>query len=99
MRRPARVQTGQVSDVAPGPDRFALVVVLVVYVAPLLATVLLLARVGLPGLALALLAVEAGVSAAVVQAKRPEGGRLTAAGAALLGVAVAAGAGAVVLLV
>jgi hypothetical protein len=60
-----------VSDGEPRQDRFELVVLLAVYVLPLLATVVFLAVVGLPVLALALLAVEAGVSAAVVRAKRP----------------------------
>jgi hypothetical protein len=71
MRAPAREQTGRVSDAEPRTDRFELVVLLAVYVVPLLATVAVLAWVGLPVLALALLSVEAGVSAAVVRAKRP----------------------------
>ena len=53
------------------PDRFELVLVLVVYVVPLGAAVAFLVAVGLRGIALALLAVEALVSAAVVVAKRP----------------------------
>jgi hypothetical protein len=98
MRRPAR-DTGQVSDVDPRPDRSELVVLLVVYVVPLLATVGFLAWVGLPGLALALLAVEAGVSAAVVRAKRPEGSATGTAVPVLAGAAVIAGLSAVLLLV
>ena len=99
MRGPARVQTGQVSDVEPRPDRFELVVLLSVYVLPLLATVGFLAWVGLPGLALALLAIEAGVSAAVVRAKRPERGRSSRTVLLLAAVAGLAGLAAVVLLV
>ena len=60
------------TEAEPRRDRFETVLLLVVYVLPLGATVVLLVLVGLPGLGLALLAVEAGVSAAVVQAKRPE---------------------------
>ena len=87
------------SDVEPGSDRFELVVLLAVYVVPLLATVGFLAFVGLPGLALALLAVEAGVSAAVVRAKRPERSGAGTAVPVLTAVAVLAGLTAVVLLV
>ena len=79
------------------PDRFELVLVLVVYVLPLGATVVLLALVGLPGLALALLAVEAVVAAAVVLAKSPDR-RPGRAVLALAVLAVVAGGGAVVLL-
>ena len=79
------------------PDRFELVLVLLVYVLPLGATVVLLALVGLPGLALGLLAVEAVVAAAVVRAKSP-GRRSRRAVLALAVLAVGAGAGAVVLL-
>ena len=79
------------------PDRFELVLVLLIYVLPLGATVVLLALVGLPGLALGLLAVEAMVAAAVVQAKSP-GRRPGRAVLALAVLAVVAGGGAVVLL-
>jgi hypothetical protein len=87
-----------VSDVEPRPDRFETGLVVVPYVVPLTLTVVFLAVVGLPGLALALLAVEAFVTASVVVAKRPEGsarrpGPLVL-GLALVGVAAAAGAGA-----
>ena len=60
------------TETEPRRDRFETVLLLVVYVLPLGATVVLLVLVGLPGLGLALLAVEAGVSAAVVHAKRPQ---------------------------
>ena len=104
MRGPARVHTGPVSDVGRRPDRFELVVLLAVYVVPLLATAAFLAFVGLPVLALALLAVEAAVSAAVVRAKRPEHagtgrGGLGTAFPLLCAVALVAGTAAVVLLV
>ena len=79
------------------PDRFELVLVLLVYVLPLGATVVLLALVGLPGLALGLLAVEAVVAALVVRAKSP-GRRPGRAVLVLAVLAVAAGGGAVVLL-
>ncbi len=82
----------------PRPDRFEAALVLVLYVLPLGAAVLALAWLGLPGLALALLAVEAGVSAAVVRAKRPEGARTGWLVPVLCAVAVAAAAGAAVLL-
>jgi hypothetical protein len=88
-----------VSDGDPAPDRFELAVLLAVYVVPLLATVGFLAWVGLPGLALALLAVEAGVSAAVVRAKRPEGAHAGPAVFVLAAGAVLAGLSAVLLLV
>ena len=102
MRGPARVQTGPVSDVGRRPDRFELVVLLAVYVVPLLATAAFLAFVGLPVLALALLAVEAAVSAAVVRAKRsPDRGRggVGTAFPLLCAAALVAGTAAVVLLV
>jgi len=84
-------------DEQRGPGRFELVLVLVVYVLPLGAAVGLLALVGLPGLALGLLAVEAVVAAAVLTAKSP-GRRPDRAVLALAVVAVLAGTGAVVLL-
>ena len=94
------------SDAHPRPDRAELVVLVVVYVVPLLGTAAVLAWVGLPGLALALLSVEAGVSAAVVRAKRPEGtGRAQGRGPAgtafpvLVAVSVLAGLAAAALLV
>ncbi len=87
------------SDAPPPSDRFELVVLLAVYVVPLLATVAFLAFVGLPGLALALLAVEAGVSAAVVRAKRPERRGTGTAVPVLTAVAVLAGVAGLVLLV
>ena len=99
MRGPARVHTGPVSDVGRRPDRFELVVLLAVYVVPLLATAAFLAFVGLLVLALALLAVEAAVSAAVVRAKRPEQGGVGTAFPLLCAVALLAGTAAVVLLV
>ena len=102
MRGPARVHTGPVSDVGRRPDRFELVVLLAVYVVPLLATAAFLAFVGLPVLALALLAVEAAVSAAVVRAKRPPDTGRGGVGTAfplLCAVALVAGTAAVVLLV
>lgn len=87
------------SDVEAGGGRFETVLVLVLYVLPLTATVAFLAWVELPGLALALLAIEAAVSAAVVQAKAPEGsGRLRPPVIGLGVVAVVAGAGAAALL-
>lgn len=97
--RPTR-QTGGVSEVEPGPDRFEAVLVVVLYVVPLTLTVALLALVGLPGLALALLAVEAFVSASVLVAKRPDDAprRLGPLVVGLLLLGVAAGAGAAVLL-
>ena len=84
-------------DEQPRTNRFELVLVLLVYVLPLGATVVLLALVGLPGLALGLLAVEAVVAAAVVRAKSP-GRRPGRAVLALAVLAVVAGVGAVVLL-
>ena len=86
------------SDVGPRSDRFETVLLLVLYVVPLIATVVFLAVVGLPGLALALLAVEAVVAGAVVRAKRPEGTPVGRVVLALAVVAVAAGAGALALL-
>jgi len=90
-------ETGAVQDEQRGADRFELVLVLLVYVLPLGATMVLLALVGLPGLALALLAVEAVVAAAVVLAKTPgrHPGRAVLALAVLAGLA---GTGAVLLL-
>ena len=86
------------SDSTSRPDRFELVVLLVVYVVPLSATVVFLALVGLPGLALALLAVEAVVTACVVAAKRPEGVRPGPVVVALGVVATVSATGAAVLL-
>jgi hypothetical protein len=70
-----------------------------IYVVPLGLSIGFLAYVGLPGLALALLAVEALVSAMVVVAKQPAGTRLTPLAVGLVVLAVAAGVGAVALLV
>jgi hypothetical protein len=70
-----------------------------IYVVPLTLSIAFLAYVGLTGLALALLAVEALVSAMVVAAKQPEGSGLSRLAVALGVVAVAAGLGAVPLLV
>ncbi len=56
------------------PDPLLAGLVLVLYVLPLTAAVIVLALVGLPRLALALLAVEAVVSAAVLAARRPARG-------------------------
>ena len=86
------------SDVEPGPSRTEAVLLAGVYVVPLTLSIAFLAYVGLPGLALALLAVEALVSAMVVSAKRPEGSRLSRLAVALVVLAVAAGLGAVALL-
>ncbi len=97
--RPGTVQTGQVSDLDPGPSRTETVLLAAVYVVPLTLSVAFLAHVGLPGLALALLAVEALVSAMVVVAKRPERSRRSPLALGLVVVAVAAGAGAFALLV
>lgn len=52
-------------------DPFAFVLVLVLYVLPLGAAVVVLFVVGLPVLAVSLLVIEAGVVAAVVIARRP----------------------------
>jgi hypothetical protein len=87
-----------VSDLEPGPSRTEAVLMAAIYVVPLTLSIAFLAYVGLPGLALALLAVEALVSAMVVSAKQPEGSRLTRMAVALVVVAVAAGLGAVALL-
>ena len=97
--RPGTVQTGQVSDLDPGPSRTEAVLLAGIYVVPLTLSIAFLAYVGLPGLALALLAVEALVSAMVVAAKRPEGSRLGRLTVALVVLAVAAGVGAFALLV
>ena len=88
------------SDVEPQRDRFEAALIAVVYVVPLTATIGLLAWLGLPGLAAALLAIEAGISAAVVRAKQPEGTgrRLPPLAVVLLVVAAAAAAAAFVLL-
>lgn len=97
--RPGTVQNGLVSDLEPGPSRTESVLLTSIYVVPLTLSIAFLAYVGLPGLALALLAVEATVSAMVVMAQQPEGARLTRLAAALVLLAVAAGAGAFALLV
>lgn len=83
----------------PAPSRTEVVLLAGIYVVPLGLSIAFLAYVGLPGLALALLAVEALVSAMVVAAKRPEGSRLGRLTVALVVLAVAAGLGALVLLV
>ena len=83
----------------PVPSRTETVLLAGVYVVPLTLSIAFLAYVGLPGLALALLAVEALVSAMVVSAKRPEGSGLSRLAVALVLVAVAAGLGALALLV
>jgi multisubunit Na+/H+ antiporter MnhB subunit len=88
-----------VSDVEPGPSRAEAVLLAAIYVVPLTLSVGFLAYAGLPGLALALLAVEALVSAMVVTVKRPEGSRRSRLAVVLAVVAVAAGVGAVALLV
>jgi hypothetical protein len=88
-----------VSDLDPGPSRTEAVLLAGIYVVPLTLSIAFLAYVGLPGLALALLAVEALVSAMVVAAKRPEGSRLGRLAVALVVLAVAAGVGALALLV
>jgi hypothetical protein len=88
-----------VSEPDPGPSRTEAVLLAGLYVVPLLLSVVFLAAVGLPGLALALLAVEALVSALVVVAKRPEGAPLSRLAVGLGVLAVASGAGAVLLLV
>ena len=87
------------SGVEPGPSRTESVLLTGIYVVPLTGTILFLAYVGLPGLALALLAIEALVSAMVAVAKRPQGSGLPRLAVALVVLAVAAGAGAAVLLV
>ncbi len=83
----------------PAPSRTEVVLLAGIYVVPLALSIAFLAYVGLPGLALALLAVEALVSAMVVAAKRPEGSPLGRLTVALVVLAVAAGLGALVLLV
>ena len=62
------------SELEPGPSRTETVLLAGIYVVPLTLSIAFLAYVGLPGLALALLAVEAMVSAMVVAAKRPRAG-------------------------
>ena len=83
----------------PGPSRTEAVLLAGIYVVPLTLSIAFLAYVGLTGLALALLAVEALVSAMVVAAKQPEGAGPSRLAVALGVVAVAAGLGAVPLLV
>ena len=87
------------SDLDPAPSRTEAVLLAAIYVVPLSLSIAFLAHVGLPGLALALLAVEALVSAMVVSAKRPEGAARSRLAVALVVLAVAAGAGAGLLLV
>ena len=87
------------SQPEPGPSRTEAVLLAGIYVVPLTLSIAFLAYVGLPGLALALLSVEALVSATVVAAKRPEGARLGRLTVALVVLAAVAGAGAVALLV
>ena len=87
------------SDPDPGPSRTETVLLAGIYVVPLTLSIAFLAYVGLPGLALALLAVEALVAAMVLLAKRPEGSGRSALAPALVVLAVAAGAGAFALLV
>jgi hypothetical protein len=88
-----------VSEPDPLPSRTEVVLLAGIYVVPLTLSIAFLAYAGLPGLALALLAVEAAVSAMVVRAKQPEGSRLSRLALALVVLAVAAGLGAVALLV
>jgi hypothetical protein len=87
------------SDAEPQQDRFETVLIAVLYVVPLTATIGLLAWLGLASLAVALLSIEAGISAAVVHAKQPEGAgrRLTPLVLVLLAVSAAAAVAAVVL--
>ena len=87
------------SEPDPGPSRTEAVLLACIYVVPLTVSIAFLAYVGLPGLALALLAVEALVSAMVVVAKQPEGSRVSGPAVVLGVLAVAAGLGAVPLLV
>ena len=87
------------SDLEPGPSRTESVLLAGIYVVPLTLSIAFLAHVGLPGLALALLAVEAVVSAMLVVATRPEGSRLPRLAVVLGVLAVLAGLGAAVLLV
>jgi len=88
-----------VSDVEPGPSRTEAALLAAIYVVPLTLSIAVLAYVGLPGLALALLAVEALVSAMVVSAKRPEGSGPSRLTIALVLLAVVAGTAAFALLV
>ena len=83
----------------PAPSRTEAVLLAGIYVVPLTLSIAFLAYVGLPGLALALLSVEALVSAMVVVAKQPEGSRLTSLAVGLVVLSVVAGLGAVPLLV
>ena len=83
----------------PAPSRTEAVLLAGIYVVPLTLSIAFLAYVGLPGLALALLSVEALVSAMVVVAKQPEGSRLTSLAVGLVVLSVVAGVGAGVLLV
>ena len=87
------------SEPDPGPSRTETVLLAGIYVVPLTLSIAFLAYVGLPGLALALLAVEALVSAMVVAAKQPEGAGLPGLAVGLGVLAVAAGFGAIALLV
>ncbi len=87
------------NDVDPAPSRTEAVLLAALYVGPLGLSIAFLAYVGLPGLALALLAVEAVVAAMVVAAKRPEGSSLGRLSVGLVVLAVVAGVGAVALLV
>jgi hypothetical protein len=96
---PGTGETGPVSQPEPGPSRTEAVLLAGIYVVPLTLSIAFLAYVGLPGLALALLSVEALVSATVVAAQRPEGARLGRLTVALVVLAAVAGAGAVALLV
>lgn len=87
------------NEPAPSPSRTETVLLAGIYVVPLTLSIAFLAHVGLPGLALALLAVEAAVSAMVVVAKRPEGAQRSLLAVTLAVLAVAAGVGALALLV
>ena len=71
MSLPAGRNTPGHTAVVRPRDPLILTLVMFLYVLPLGAAVVLLALAGLPQLALALLAVEAVVSAAVIVAKRP----------------------------
>jgi hypothetical protein len=88
------------SDAEPQQDRLETVLIVVLYVVPLTATIGLLAWLGLAGLAMALLSIETGISAAVVSAKQPEGAgrRPRPLVLVLLAVCAAAAVGAFVLL-
>jgi hypothetical protein len=70
-----------------------------IYVVPLTLSIAFLFSVGLAGLGLALLAIEALVSAAVATARRPDGAGVSRLAIALVVLGVAAGCGAAVLLV